>query len=137
MTMDCIFCKICAHEASARIVYQDDVVSCFLPIKMEVYGHLLIVPNKHYEDIFEISEKELTHIMTIAKRISLALKEGINATGINILHASGKSAQQSVSHFHIHIFPRFENDGIDAWPKIESRQYDADEIYRKIKNIIK
>ena len=60
--MDCIFCKICAHEAFARIVYQDDVVSCFLPKEIEVYGHLLIVPNQHYETIFEIPEKELTHI---------------------------------------------------------------------------
>ncbi|MBP5615120.1 MAG: HIT domain-containing protein [Alphaproteobacteria bacterium] len=135
--MDCIFCKICAHEAFARIVYQDDVVSCFLPKEIEVYGHLLIVPNQHYETIFEIPEKELTHIMTVAKRISLSLKKSINATGVNILHASGKSAQQSVPHFHIHIFPRFDNDGLDTWPKIEKQQYDADEILKKIKVLSK
>ena len=131
--MDCIFCKICAHEAFGRIVYQDDLVSCFLPKEIEVYGHLLIVPNQHYETIFEIPDKELAHIMTVAKRISLSLKKSIHVTGVNILHASGKSAQQSVSHFHIHIFPRFDNDGIDTWPKIEKQQYDADEILKKIK----
>ena len=133
--MDCIFCKICAHEAFGRIVYQDNIVSCFLPLNMEVYGHLLVVPNKHYENIFDIPETELEYIIKFTKRISLALQKSLNATGVNILHASGKSAQQSVPHFHIHIFPRFDNDGIDAWPKIEKQQYDADEILQKLSSI--
>ncbi len=93
----------------------------FFTQKMEVYGHSLIVPNKHYENIFDIPEEELTHIIKFAQKISLHLKERLGTTGINILHASGKSAQQSVSHFHIHIFPRFDNDGLDTWPKLEKK----------------
>ncbi|WP_366921383.1 HIT domain-containing protein, partial [uncultured Fusobacterium sp.] len=53
--------------------------------------------------------------MKFAPKISLHFKERLGATGINILHASGKSAQQSVPHFHIHIFPRFDDDGLDTW----------------------
>ncbi len=131
--MECVFCKVCAQELTAKIIYQDKILSCFLPRTMEVYGHLLIVPNKHYENIFDIPEEELTQIIKFAKRISLHLKERLGATGINILHASGKSAQQSVSHFHIHIFPRFDNDGLDAWPKLEKKDYDSDELLAKIK----
>lgn len=131
--MECVFCKICTHELPGAIIYQDNIITCFLPQKMEVYGHLLIVPNNHYENIFDIPDAELSHITKFAKKISLRLKEKLGATGINILHASGKSAQQSISHFHIHIFPRFENDGLDTWPKIENQEYNTEEVIAKIK----
>lgn len=105
----------------------------FYPEKWRPIGHSLIVPNKHYENIFDIPEEELTHIIKFAKKISLHFKERLGATGINILHACGKSAQQSVLHFHIHIFPRFDNDGLDTWPKLEKKEYDGDEVLAKIK----
>lgn len=131
--MDCVFCKICSKELPGKIIYQDDVISCFLPRKMEVYGHLLIVPNNHYENIFDIPENELSSIMKFTKKMSLHLKAKLGASGVNLLHASGKSAQQSVLHFHIHIFPRFDNDGLDTWPKLDKKEYDVDEILSKIK----
>ena len=94
--MECAFCKIYNQKLPAKIIYQDNILSCFLPRNMEVYGHLLVIPNKHFENIFDIPEEELTHIIKFTKKISLHLKECLGATGINILHASGKSAQQSV-----------------------------------------
>ena len=131
--MECAFCKIYNQKLPAKISYQNNILSCFLPRNMEVYGHLLVIPNKHFENIFYIPEEELTHIIKFTKKISLHLKECLGATGINILHASGKSAQQSVPHFHIHIFPRFDNDSVDTWPKLEKKEYDKDEILTKIK----
>ena len=131
--MECAFCKIYNQKLPAKIIYQNNILSCFLPRNKEVYGHLLVIPNKHFENIFDIPEEELTHIIKFTKKISLHLKECLGATGINILHASGKSAQQSVPHFHIHIFPRFDNDSLDTWPKLEKKEYDKDEILTKIK----
>ncbi len=131
--MNCIFCKICAQTAPAKIIYRDDILTCFLPKEIEVYGHLLVVPNAHYENIFDIPEKELTRLTQFIKKISRHLQEKLGATGINILHASGKSAQQSVPHFHIHIFPRFDNDGLDAWPKLPKQEFNHDEILAKLK----
>lgn len=131
--MSCVFCDICKEDAPAKVVYQDERISCFLPIDMEVYGHLLIVPNKHYENLFEIPEEDLSYIIKFAKKISMHLKEKLGATGVNILHASGKSAQQSVFHFHIHVFPRFDNDGLDTWPKLEKKNFDQQDILNKIK----
>ena len=131
--MNCVFCKICSHELPGKIIYQDTIISCFLPRKAEVYGHLLIAPNKHYENIFDIPEAELSHIAQFTKKISIHLKERLGATGINILHARGLSAQQSVLHFHIHILPRFDNDGLDTWPRLEKKEYNREEIFEKIK----
>lgn len=83
--MDCVFCKICAKELPEKMIYQDTILSCFLPRKMDVYGHSLIVPNKHYENIFDIPEEELTHIIKFAQKISLHFKERLGATGIKLL----------------------------------------------------
>ncbi len=129
---NCVFCDICSNQIDAKIVYNDNNVTCFLPRKMEVYGHLLVVPNKHYENIFDISEIELNKIFSFVKVLSQDLKDKLGATGINILHASGSDAGQSVGHFHIHIFPRFEGDKIDAWPKIDKKEFNVDEVYRKL-----
>jgi len=57
----------------------------------------------------------------------------IGASGMNILHASGKDSQQSVPHFHFHIFPRFKDDGLDTWPKMEKKDFNAEEIWEKLK----
>ena len=130
--MSCVFCDICSQSHLSKVVYRDNVVSCFLPRKMEVYGHLLVVPNQHWQNIFDIPDEDLAHVMKIAKKMSLRLQTGLGATGVNILHASGKSAQQSVLHFHIHLIPRYDNDGLDAWPKLQEAQYDREEIFRKL-----
>lgn len=80
---------------------------------------LLIVPKNHYETIFDIPEDELFHMMQLLKKISTKLREEDHVEGINILHASGGAAQQSVKHFHFHILPRYEDDCVDAWPREE------------------
>ena len=54
--MECAFCKIYNQKLPAKIIYQDNILSCFLPRNMEVYGHLLVIPNKHFENIFDIPE---------------------------------------------------------------------------------
>ena len=118
--MECAFCKIYNQKLPAKIIYQDNILSCFLPRNMRCTGICLSSPIS----ILKIK---------FTKKISLHLKECLGATGINILHASGKSAQQSVPHFHIHIFPRFDNDSLDTWPKLEKKEYDKDEILTKIK----
>lgn len=68
------------------------------------------------------------------KKLSIHLKETIGATGINLLHASGEDAQQSVNHFHIHLLPRFKDDSINAWPKLnEINNNKKKELLEKIK----
>jgi len=130
---NCIFCKIIKKQEPARIIYEDKDVICFLPKTIEVYGHTLIVPKKHYESLYDIPEKLLSKIIRIAKKLALAYKKKIGATGINLLHASGKDAQQSVFHFHFHLFPRFKNDGLDTWPKLPKTKIDPDELFQKLR----
>ncbi|MCX6825508.1 MAG: HIT family protein [candidate division SR1 bacterium] len=129
----CVFCRILRKEIPSYVVYEDDDILAMFAKDMEVYGHTLIIPKQHYQDIYDIPEDILAKLSIVAKKLGNRYKEKIGATGINILHASGKDAQQSVFHFHIHLFPRFENDGLDTRPKLPKIEVDKDDLLKKIK----
>jgi histidine triad (HIT) family protein len=106
-----------------------------LPKEVEVYGHTLVVPKKHYADLYDIPYEILADISRISKMLTIKYKEKINATGMNLMHASGIDGEQSVYHFHIHLLPRFENDGLHTRPKLPDIDVDKDELLKKIKII--
>ena len=130
---DCVFCKIIKEEIPSYVVYQTDDVICFLPNKIEVYGHTLIVPKKHFVDLYDISEHILEKLIDVSKKLAIAYREKIGATGVNLMHASGKDGEQSVFHFHFHLFPRFQDDGLKIWPQLPKIDVDADELLGKLK----
>ena len=135
MNLDCKFCKIINGEIESYTVYEDELVKTFLDINPISLGHTLIVPKKHYENIYDIPEKTLKCIITVAKNIAEKYKKSLGSTGINILHASGKDAQQSVLHFHIHLIPRYSDDGLDLeFHKHFKPELDLKEVFEKIKN---
>jgi histidine triad (HIT) family protein len=115
---DCIFCKIVSRKADALILYESESVISFLPLRPEVYGHTLIAPKSHYADIYEIPDDSLNDLIAAAKTHALSYRARIGATGINLMHASGKDGEQSVFHFHFHLLPRFHDDGLKTWPML-------------------
>src|SRR3989339_584116 len=130
---NCIFCQIARGEKTANIIYADENAICFLPKKIEVYGHTLIVPKQHFQDLYDIPPDVLCQLTAFVQILTKEYKNKIGATGMNVLHASGKAGQQSVSHFHFHLLPRFENDGLDTWPKLLKKDFHAEDIWQKIK----
>lgn len=133
MNNGCVFCDIVAAKIPSWIVYENKQVICFLPNKLEVYGHTLIAPKAHYQDIYTVPQDLLESIIVTAKKLAIHYQNQIGSTGMNLLHASGIAAQQSVFHFHIHLIPRFNNDGLDTWPALPQSQYDKDEICTKLR----
>ena len=131
--INCIFCKIINKKEPAKIIYEDKDVICFLPNKVEVYGHTLIAPKKHYVDLYDISEDILSKLVRVAKKLTLSYQKKINATGANLMHASGIDGEQSVFHFHFHLLPRFKNDGLSTWPKLPKIKIDRDDLLKKLK----
>lgn len=128
----CVFCRIIAHEIPSWIVYENKEVIAILPKTMEIYGHTLIIPKTHYESIYDIPENILAEIMNITKKLTLHYQTSIWASGVNLLHASWRDAQQSVAHFHMHLLPRWENDGVDTRPKLPEIEVNKDELLKKI-----
>ncbi len=114
---DCIFCKIIKKEAKADIIFEDEMFLAFKPLKPITEGHVLLVPKNHFENLFDIDDEILKNLIITGKKIASGMIKENNATGVNLLHASGKDAQQSILHFHLHIVPRRQNDGLDLWIK--------------------
>jgi len=133
---ECIFCKIINREIPANIVYENDMILAFLDINPINRGHTLIVPKKHYRDVYDITEDYLKEVAVVAKKISRAVKRGLRAEGVNILHASGEAAQQSVFHFHLHLVPRCKDDGLNTWPRSEYKEEDLGVVAEEIRSAI-
>ncbi len=134
---NCVFCKIIRNEIPLTKLFEDKNSLVIAPKEAESKGHMLLIPKKHYENIFDISEKDLKNLMGTIKKISDKLKNNWDVQGINLLHSSGEVAQQSVLHFHIHLIPRFENDGVDAWPKFKYEDKERNRIYSEIEEALK
>jgi diadenosine tetraphosphate (Ap4A) HIT family hydrolase len=101
----CTFCKIVRKEASASIVYEDEQVIAFLSNHPINVGHTLIVPKKHYENIYKISEEEVAYLYKIVKKVAAAVNRAVSAEGIRILQNNGEAAGQVIFHFHVHVIP--------------------------------
>ena len=132
---ECIFCQIIRKEAPASIVYEDEKLVAFLSNRPVNLGHTLVVPKRHYADIYEITEEEAAYLFKITKRIAQAVKEATEVEGIRIVQNSGKDAGQVVFHLHVHIIPmkpqsqfRHEN----GFRPLELLEKDADKIRQQL-----
>lgn len=111
----CIFCRIVKEEIPCHQIYEDDLVKVFLDVNPVADGHTLVIPKTHYMNIFDVPEKLASHINVICKRMALLCQDKLGAEGVNVLNASGESAQQTVFHLHYHVVPRFKGDKLDLW----------------------
>lgn len=134
--MDCIFCKIVSGQVPCMKVYEDENTLVFMDIAGDVDGHMVAVPKKHIENILDCDTEILNQLMLAVKKVSNHCVENCDFDGVNLLNASGKSAGQSVPHFHIHIIPRKENDEIDAWPKFDGAKEELSAVWSRI-NLMK
>lgn len=109
---DCVFCKIVAGEIPSFRVYEDEATLAFMDINPISEGHLLVVPKLHFENIWDSDVEALGRVMATAKLVAMALKNGLGIDSLNLVQANGRWAVQSVPHFHLHLIPRRENDGV-------------------------
>lgn len=118
----CIFCKILEGSVPSEKVYEDEHVLAIMDIMPVTKGHVLVIPKKHRENIFEMSSEEASHLFGAVPKVANAMKEAFHPAGMNLLQNNGGLAGQAVFHFHLHLIPRYDrNDGIHfQWdPKVE------------------
>ena len=128
----CIFCKIAKKEISSEIVYETDNVLAFLDAHPTNPGHTLVIPKKHYRTLLETDDNVLKELIIAVKKVANAVKEAVGADGINIGINSEKAAGQIIFHTHIHVIPRFKNDGLNVWPQKEYKPGQAENIKKEI-----
>lgn len=133
---DTIFGKIIRREIPADIVYEDDQTLAFLDVKPINKGHTLVVPKKFTRNIFDADENTLNTMILTAQKISNALRETLGADGVNIGINNETAAGQIVFHFHMHIIPRYKNDGHEHWHGKSYTNGESEEIASKLRSVL-
>lgn len=130
---DCIFCKISKGEIPAEKIYEDEIILAFLDINPVNPGHVLVIPKEHSPWFYDVPDNILSHLITNSKKIAAAIKKSLKADYVAL-----SVVGIDVPHFHLHLIPRYFNDGMaNFWPtkkykKNESKEY-AEKIQQELK----
>lgn len=127
--MECLFCNIAIGAIPSYRVYEDEHAMAFLDINPTSPGHTLVIPKKHSMNVFDVDEESLAHLMNAVKKVSCAIVKGLDIGGVNVIHNAGETAGQVIFHTHIHIVPRYADDGLKHWP---GTSYESEEEARMI-----
>lgn len=103
--MDCIFCKIINGDIPSYTVYENDYVKCFLDVNPISMGHTLIIPKKHFKDVYDITEEYISEIHKASKIILELLDSKLKPNGYRLVQNNGNL--QEVKHYHLHIIPNY------------------------------
>jgi len=132
--MDCIFCKIVNNEIPSYKLYEDDNVLAFLDITQGTKGHTLIIPKKHNRNIYDLDEETAQQLFKVVPKIANALKKSFNPIGLNIVNNNDEPLQ-SVYHLHLHLIPRYEDDGMKLSTVNNYGKYDEKYFSGLVENI--
>jgi histidine triad (HIT) family protein len=86
----------------------------FLDIQPINPGHVLVIPKYHAESMENLPEEDAAHMMRVGQIVDKALRRSeLRCEGVNMVIADGRAAGQDVDHIHLHVFPRFKDDGFE------------------------
>lgn len=129
---NCIFCKIANGDIPSKFLYEDDEFKVILDLGPATKGHALILPKNHYANLYELPDETASKVMLLAKKMATDMTEKLKCDGFNLVQNNGKAAGQTVFHFHLHLIPRYEDDGQTlGWKPMEPAQEELEDI-RKI-----
>ena len=108
---NCIFCKLANKDIPTNIIYEDEKFTVIMDASPATKGHALILPKNHAANIYELPDKDAADIFVLAKKMAKKMTEILQCDGFNIVQNNGEVAGQTVFHFHMHLIPRYLNDG--------------------------
>mgnify|MGYP003571265437 CR=1 FL=1 len=129
----CLFCKIIKGEIPSFKIYEDENTFAFLDISGDYYGHTLVVPKTHCENFLDASGELLSCVTLTAQKIANHYIDDCGYNGVNIINNSNECAGQSVMHFHIHVIPRKNDDGINIYSPTQKAYYDLKAASERLK----
>lgn len=133
----CLFCSIASGKLASATIFENSEFRVILDKFPGAKGHTLIIPKEHHNDIYDLDVETASKIFALTTIVARALKTVTQCDGMNILQNNGKVAGQSVFHFHIHLIPRFENDGLKfAWETKTFSDEELDSIATEISRYI-
>jgi histidine triad (HIT) family protein len=130
---DCIFCEIVAGRQPSYRVLEDEHTMAFLNIRPAAPGHSLVVPRVHARDLWEISEDVHSRVAAMVHQVAGLLNDALAPDGMNVKHNTGKAAGQDVFHFHVHVVPRWHDDGLNlTWHSPRASEDGLADVLRRI-----
>lgn len=130
---NCIFCKIISGEIPSAVIFENDEFKVILDRFPASKGHVLIIPKKHFDNIFDIEPELGGRLFTLAVRMAGIVKKATGAENMNIIQNNGPLAGQTVNHFHLHIIPRYENDSISVkWSQLQLTDDEIEDVRKTI-----
>jgi histidine triad (HIT) family protein len=114
---DCVFCRIVARQIPASVVREDEHTLAFMDLGQVNPGHVLVAAKAHVENVFGLDSRQAAAVAQSVVRVARAIRDAFAPHGLSVYQANGKVAGQTVFHYHVHLVPRYEGDGMAlAWP---------------------
>ncbi len=115
---DCVFCRIIQGELDAAVIYEDESTMAFLNLRQSNEGHVLVVPRRHFEQIYDLDDDSACALACTVRKVARAVRCVYSPDGLSIWQSNGPAAYQEVPHVHWHVFPRYTDDGhLVVYPK--------------------
>jgi len=130
---NCIFCKIANGEIPSKTLYEDEDFRVILDLGPATKGHALILPKEHAANLYELPDVSAAKVMVLAKKMAIRMRERLHCTGFNVIQNNGEVAGQTVFHFHIHLIPRYDEDGqVIGWKPGKPSQEELEAIKEEL-----
>lgn len=130
---NCIFCKIANGEIPSKTLYEDEAFRVILDLGPATKGHALILPKEHADNLYELPDETAAKAMLLAKKMACLMKEKLHCAGLNLMQNNERAAGQTVFHYHMHLIPRYLNDGQKInWVPGEPTQEELEEVRKLI-----
>ena len=114
---DCVFCRIVAGQIPSTKVHEDEHTLAFMDLGQVNPGHVLVAVKKHAANLFELDDMQAAAVARTSTRVARAIRDALSPAGLSVYQANGKAAGQTVFHYHVHLLPRHEADGMElTWP---------------------
>ena len=131
---DCVFCKIVAGQIPSTRVHEDEHTLAFMDLGQVNPGHVLVAVKKHAANVFELDDVQAAAVARASTRVACAIRDAFAPAGLSVYQANGKAAGQTVFHYHVHLLPRHEADGMElTWPVKNPPRESLEEYAGKIR----
>ena len=114
---DCVFCRIVARQIPATVVHEDEHTLSFMDLGQVNPGHVLVALKPHAENLYALDDAQAAAVLQAAAKVARAIRDAFSPAGLSVYQANGQAAGQTVFHYHVHLVPRHEGDGMAlSWP---------------------
>lgn len=130
---NCIFCKLANGVIPTNTLYEDEMFRVILDLGPATKGHALILPKDHADNLYQLSDDIASQTLVLAKKMATQMTEKLKCDGFNLVQNNGETAGQTVNHFHLHLIPRYVDDGQQInWNPSSPSPVELEEIRKQI-----